>query len=63
MDIMQNNEGPSIGKYQAEINCAGWHYSPGDVFQRQDTRVLRGSSLFTVSDGGERKKKQGSGDL
>lgn len=56
MDIMQNNEGPSIGKYLTEINCGGWHYSPGNVFQRQDTSVLRGSSLFTASDGGRKKK-------
>lgn len=56
MDIMQNNEGPSIGKYLTEINCGGWHYSPGNVFQKQDTRVLRGSSLFTESDGGRKQK-------
>lgn len=58
MDIMQNNEGPSIGKYLTEINCGGWHYSPGNMFQRQDTRVLRGSSLFTASDGGRKKNNK-----
>lgn len=58
MDIMQNNEGPSIGKYLTEINCGGWHYSPGNVFQRQDTSVLRGSSLFTASDGGRKKQNK-----